>query len=103
MARNLSQDNSSQPAASHCLSRDENNKLRTRRYEEVTYPSSIVTEFMMMQFVILALSFMVHAVPMTERLMDVFSPTCVDEPIRLSDPTWGGTEWNLSQTTTAGY
>lgn len=63
----------------------------------MTYPSSIVTEFMMMQFVILTLSFMLHMLPMMECLIDVFSPTCVDDPMMLSDPTYGRKEQKLAK------
>lgn len=72
--------------ASQSLSREGKSKLGRARYR-ATYPSSIVTEFMMMQLVILTLSFMVHELPIVERLMNVSSPTWVDEPMMLSKPT----------------
>lgn len=53
-----------------------------------TYPSSTVTEFMRRQRVIVTLFLMTQDEPMTECLMDDFSPTCVSGPMRLSPPIW---------------
>lgn len=65
---------------------------------KATYPSSILTEFMMMQLVILTLSLIKHEVPMTECFTEVFSPIWEDAPTMLSDPTCGGRErnWTIS-------
>lgn len=52
-----------------------------------TYPSSTMTEFMRRQLVMVTLSCMTQDEPMTERLTDDFSPTCVSGPTRLSAAT----------------
>lgn len=52
-----------------------------------TYPSSIVTPFMMIEFVILTFSLIVVDVPMVERLMDVLSAIWLNAPMMLSPPT----------------
>lgn len=42
-------------------------------FSEISYPSSIVTPFMMMEFIILTFSLIVVDAPMVERLTDVLS------------------------------
>lgn len=57
-----------------------------KKAQRETYPSSTVTEFMRRQLVIDVLSRMTQDEPMTECLIDDFSPICVSGPMRLSAP-----------------